>query len=63
MNAKQITHRASRTTNACEKKVVCFQYASVCRQMGLEYVKGDKFEKGNKDKWPKHKAVKDNKDD
>ena len=28
------------------KKAVCFRYASVCRKMGLEYVKGDKFEKG-----------------
>jgi len=31
--------------------------------MGLEYLKGDKFKKGNEDKWPKHKAkaVKDDK--
>ena len=27
------------------KKAMCFQYASVCRKMGLEYEKGDKFEK------------------
>jgi len=45
------------------KKAVCFQYASVCRKMGLEYVKGDKFEKGSKEKWPKHKAVQDKKKD
>ena len=40
-----------------------FRYASVCKKMGLKYVKGDKFGKGNEDKWPKHKAtaVKDNK--
>ena len=63
MDTKQITHFALRKTNACEKKVVCFRYTSVCRQMGLEYVKRDKFKKGNKDKWTKHKAVKDNKDD
>ena len=45
------------------KKVVCFRYASVSRTMGLKYVKADKFEKGNEDKWPKHKAVKDDKKD
>ena len=35
----------------------------MCKTMGLEYVKGDKFEKVNEDKWPKHKAkaLKDNK--
>jgi len=40
-----------------------FRYASVCKKMGLKYVKGDKFEKANEDKWPKHKAkaVKDDK--
>jgi len=31
----------------------------VCKKLGLEYVKGKKFKKGNEDKWPKHKAVKD----
>ena len=45
------------------KKAMCFQYASVFRKMGLKYVKGDKFEKGNKDKWPKHKAVKEDNND
>jgi hypothetical protein len=25
--------------------------------MGLEYVKGDKFEKGSEEKWPKPKAI------
>ena len=45
------------------KKAVCFQYVSVCKQMRLKYVKADEFEKGKEDKWPKHKdkAVKDNK--
>ena len=38
------------------KKSVCFQYASVCKQMGLKYVKANEFKKGKKDKWPKHKA-------
>ena len=41
------------------KKTVCFQNASVCKKMVLKYMKGDKFKKGNKDKWPKHKAAKD----
>ena len=38
-------------------------YASVCKQMGLKYVKANEFEKGKEDKWPKHKAkaVKDDK--
>jgi hypothetical protein len=31
--------------------------------MGLEYVKADKFKKGGKDKWPKHKAIKEDKKD
>ena len=45
------------------KKVVCFQYASVCRKMGLEYVKKENFEKGKEHKWPKKKAAKDKNDD
>jgi len=45
------------------KNAVCFRYTSMGRKMGLEYVKGDKFEKVSKDKWPKHKAVKDEKYD
>ena len=52
-------------TDQCmwNKKAVCFRYASVCKQMGLKYVKADEFEKGKEDKWPKHKAkaVKDDK--
>ena len=31
--------------------------------MGLEYEKGEKFEKGNEDKWPKHEAAKDKNND
>ena len=45
------------------KKAVCFRCGSVCKNMGLEYVKGDKFKKGCEDKWPNHKAVKDEKKD
>ena len=45
------------------KKVACLRYERVCRKMGLEYVKKDKFEKGKEDKWPKHKAAKDENDD
>ena len=60
----KMNHPSRIANNKCmwNKKVVCFQYGSVCRQMGLKYVKGDKFKKGNKDKWQKHKAVKDDKD-
>ena len=43
------------------KKAVCFRYASVCKQMGLIYLKGHEFEKGNEDKWPKHKPKEDKK--
>ena len=45
------------------KKEVCFQYASVCKNMGFEYVIGDKSEKENNEKWPKNKAAKDNNND
>jgi hypothetical protein len=38
------------------KKAICFRYAAVCKQMGLKYIKGNEFEKGKEDKWPKHKA-------
>ena len=58
-------HPTHFSTDQCiwNKKAVYFRYASMCKQMGLEYVKWDKFEKGNEDKWPKNKAktVKDNK--
>ena len=59
---RKTNHPAGIVDNKCmrNKKVACFQYASVCRKMGLKYVKGEKFEKGNEDKWPKHKAAKDN---
>ena len=62
---KKTQHPARFSVDQCmwNKKAVCFRYASVCRKMGLEYVKGNKFKKGSKDKWPKHKAVKDNKKD
>ena len=62
---RRTNHSSSIADNKCmwNKKVVCFRYPSVCRQMGIKKVKGDKFENGNKDKWPKHKAMKDNKDD
>ena len=61
---RKTNHPSRIADNKCRwnKKVVCFQYVSVCRQMGLEYVKGVKFEKGNEEKWPKHKAVKGDKD-
>ena len=61
---RRTNHQARILDDKCmwNKKVACCQYTSVCRKMGLEYVKGDKFEKGNEDKLPKHKAVKDNKD-
>ena len=48
------------------KKAVCFRYASVCKQMGLKYVKANEFEKGKEGKWPKHKvkaAKEDKKED
>ena len=52
-------------TNQCmwNKKAVCFRYSSVCKQMGLKYVKASEFEKGKEDKWPKHKAKEDKKED
>ena len=37
------------------KKAKCFRYNSVCKQMGLQFVKASEFEKGKEDKWPKHK--------
>ncbi len=45
-------HPSRFTTDQCmwNKKAVCFQYASVCKQMGLKYVKADEFEKGKEDK-------------
>ena len=53
------------TTDQCmwNKKAVCFRYTSVCKQMGLKYVKVNEFEMGKEDKWQKHKAkaVKDDK--
>ena len=51
-------HPESFSTDQCmwNKNAVCFRYASVCKQMGLKYVKANKFEKGKEDKWPKHKA-------
>ena len=47
------------------KKAVCVRYASVCKQMGLKYVKSNEFKKGKEYKWPRHKAkaVKDDKKD
>ena len=30
------------------KKAVCFRYASVCKQMGLKYVKASEFERERK---------------
>ena len=59
-------------TNQCmwNKKAIRFRFESVCKQMGLKYAKGNKFEKGKEEKWPKHKAKaskkdkkEDNKDD
>ena len=52
-------HREQFLTDQCmwNKKAVCFQYAIVCKQMGLKYVKSNEFEKGKEDKWPKHKAT------
>ena len=46
------------STNECmwNKKAICFRYAPVCKQMGLKYIKGNEFEKGKEDEWPKHKA-------
>ena len=51
-------------TNQCmwNKKAVCFRYVSMCKQMGLKYVKANEFEKGKEDKWPKHK-IKASKED
>ena len=39
-----------------KKKATCFQYAAVCKQMGLKYVNANEFEKGKEDTWPKHKV-------
>ncbi len=44
------------------KKAICFRYNAVCKQMGLQFVKASKFEKGKEDKWPKHKP-KESKED
>ena len=51
-------HPEQFSTDQCmwNKKAVCFRYASVCKQMGLKYVKANEFEKGKEDKWPKQKA-------
>ena len=38
------------------KKATCFQYAAVCKQIGLKYVNANEFEKGKEEKWQKHKA-------
>ena len=42
---RKTNHPLRITDNKCmwNKKVMCFRYASMCRTMGLKYVKGDKF--------------------
>jgi len=44
------------------KKAICFRYNTVCKQMGLKFVKASEFAKGKEDKWPKHKAKAANED-
>ena len=62
---RKTQHPARFVVDQCmwNKNAVCFRYTSMGRKMGLEYVKGDKFEKGTEDKRPKHKDVKDKKKD
>ena len=67
----KLQHPDRFSANECmwNKKAICFRYASVCKRMGLKYIKGNEFEKGKEDEWPKHKAKeakedkKDDKDD
>ncbi len=51
-------HPEQFSTKECmwNKKAKCYRYNAVCKQMGLQFVKASKFEKGKEDKWPKHKT-------
>ena len=61
----KVQHPERFSTDQCmwNKKAVCYRYNSMCKQMGLKYVKATEFEKGKEDKWPKHKAKEVKKED